>query len=287
MIHSGSSNFNEHFMPPIRPSQLPIWKGDRYEMKKHQTTLKLEGDHDFTNNRKFYSLPFMGSRSSPVKPQDNLHLQGELTFDSLESSPKRSRLPIPFIGDRAPIKRHQDNLRLDGIFYGFPTTKDLRPKTPLPELGLSPRHIQRSVMDRRSFRAPRSTLSTVLFDDRHLNCSAGDLFYGESRDADSFSRVGQPDLPITRASKVNDPEVFKLNSKCSSIESFSDSISNNVADEGAATHFGMSTSICTYHTSLLPKSSHAGHLHCLPSLLFLCHKLMLFCFFLLSRLVCN
>lgn len=226
-------------MPAIRPSQLPLWKGgDRYEMKKHQTTLKLEGEHDFSNNRKFYSLPTVGLKSTAVKPPDNLYLQGDhLNFDSsCESSPTKSKLPV--FGGRPPAKRYQDNLKLDGIFYGFPNTnRDIQ-----TELGLSPRHIQRSVMDRRSFRTPRAARNFSLYEEQGTNSPAGDLLYGRTRPA-----AGLPTTMENSWSRESD--AFKLESKSSSIETFSDSISNsnNAGDEGAENCFTFTTSLhyCT------------------------------------------
>lgn len=200
-------------------------------MKKHQTTLKLEGDHDFTNNRKFYSLPSV-SRAKAIRPQDNLFLQGDQNFDSLESSPTRSKVPL-FIGDRVPVKRYQDNLKPDGVFYGFTPGKDYRGiKAPVSELGLSPRHIQRSVMDRRSFRSSRSSINSMLFDDQRFNLSSDELYDAENPSRDSL----QPRTSHSRASESNYPDVAKMGSKSSSIETFSDSISNanvDAVDEGA------------------------------------------------------
>lgn len=119
---------------PVSTNDIRFTKGERYDPKKHASTLRLEGDLDFSNNKKFYSSPFISSplieRRTLIKPKDNLAVAPLIRYEN------RTFSPIIFSRQSPTFSDYSDSLSPfnDGVtsqfehmerFYGDANNLDL------------------------------------------------------------------------------------------------------------------------------------------------------------------
>ena len=95
-----------------------VIKGERAEVVKHATNLKMTGDFNATTTSKseFVSQTVASERPKLIKQSDNLKLEGEF-IDIRKTEQKVVK------GERAEIVKHDNNLKMSGKFTGISMSK--------------------------------------------------------------------------------------------------------------------------------------------------------------------